>query len=173
MIALLSEKKTRFHACMRQTVGRITRLRRLRHGQHYRLSLFCQRIAIKVTVRHELKTMGNTGRRIFSVVRNKQQLRFTFANQHINKTADKLAIERIKPCSGSSRISNVGCFTSARTISARRCCPRERLWKGASAVRLSMPRISSHCCTSFAGDPKRPDKCQSNQNSQKESHYAQ
>ena len=58
---------------------------------------FCQRIAIKVTVRHELKTMGNTGRRIFSVVRNKQQLRFTFANQHINKTADKLAIERIKP----------------------------------------------------------------------------
>lgn len=110
---------------------------------------FCQHIAIESTVRHELKTMGNTGRRIFSVVRNKQQLRFTFANQHINKTADKLAIQRIKPCSGSSRISNVGCFTSARTISARRCCPRERLWNGASAVRLSMPRISSHCCTSF------------------------
>ena len=58
---------------------------------------FCQHIAIESTVRHELKTMGNTGRRIFSVVRNKQQLRFTFANQHINKTADKLAIERIKP----------------------------------------------------------------------------
>ena len=51
----------------------------------------------QVDVRHELKAMGNTGRRIFSVVRNKQQLRFTFANQHINKTADKLAIERIKP----------------------------------------------------------------------------
>ena len=58
---------------------------------------FCQHIAIESTVWHELKTMGNTGRRIFSVVRNKQQLRFTFANQHINKTADKLAIERIKP----------------------------------------------------------------------------
>lgn len=41
MIALFYlKKKTRFHACMRQTVGRITRLRRLRHGQHYRLSLF-------------------------------------------------------------------------------------------------------------------------------------
>lgn len=97
MIALLSEKKTRFHALMRRTVGRRGGLRHIRHSQHYQLSLFCQRIAIKVTVRHELKAMGNTGRRIFSVVRNKQQLRFTFANQHINKTADKLAIERIKP----------------------------------------------------------------------------
>ncbi len=52
---------------------------------------------IEATVRHELQTMGNTSRRIFSMVRNKQQLRFTFANQHINKTANKLAIERIKP----------------------------------------------------------------------------
>lgn len=97
MIALLSEKKKRFHACMRRTVGRRGRLGRLRQGQHYRLNIFCQHIAIESTVRHELKAMGNTGRRIFSVVRNKQQLRFTFANQHINKTADKLAIERIKP----------------------------------------------------------------------------
>ncbi len=109
---------------MRRTVGRRGRLGRSSVSTTDSI-YFCQHIAIESTVRHELKAMGNTGRRIFSVVRNKQQLRFTFANQHINKTADTWRLSGSSPCSGSSRISNVGCFTSARTISARRCIPRK------------------------------------------------
>jgi hypothetical protein len=44
--------------------------------------------------------MRNTGWRILGVVRNEQQLGITFADQHINKTADQLAIQRIQPLQG-------------------------------------------------------------------------
>lgn len=134
---------------------------------------FCQHIAIESTVRHE-----NSRRWVIQAGASSAwcETNNNCVSPSLISTSTKRRISwrfsGSSPCSGSSRISNVGCFTSARTISARRCCPQERLWNGASAVRLSMPRISSHCCTSFAGDPKRPDKCQSNQNSQKESHYA-
>lgn len=57
-------------------------------------------IAIDLAVRHKLQSMRNTGWRIFGVVRNEQQLGVTFADQHINKTADQLAIQRIQPLQG-------------------------------------------------------------------------
>ena len=78
-----------------------------------------------VALRHKTQTMGNALRRIFRMVGNEQQLRLSFRNQYIHKATHQLPVEGSSPCNGSSRISSVGCFTSARAISTSRCCPRE------------------------------------------------
>ena len=41
--------------------------------------------------------MGDTVRGVFGVMRDKQQLRRPFANQHINEAAHQLAVERVQP----------------------------------------------------------------------------
>ena len=46
---------------------------------------------------HKTQAVSNTLRCIFSVVRDKQQLRAAFANQYIDKATHQLAINRIQP----------------------------------------------------------------------------
>ena len=53
---------------------------------------FAQQVLIAFTVGHKLEAVRNAGRGIFGMMGNEQQLRFTFANQDIHKTADQLAV---------------------------------------------------------------------------------
>lgn len=106
-------------------------------------------VLIAFALWYKFQSVGNTGRRILCMMGNEQQLGLSWRINTSTKRRTSWRFSGSNPCSGSSRINTVGCLTSARTISASRCCPQERLWKGASAVRLSIPRISSHCCASF------------------------
>ena len=47
-----------------------------------------------LAVRHKFQPMGDAGWGILSMVGDKQQLGFTFANQDIHKAADQLTVHQ-------------------------------------------------------------------------------
>ena len=56
-----------------------------------------QLITVAVAVRDKTQAVGNTLRRVFRMVGDKQQLGRSLADQHVDKATDQLAIERIQP----------------------------------------------------------------------------
>ena len=53
-------------------------------------------IAVTLAFRYKLQSMGNAAWGVFRVMGDKQQLRFSLANQYIDKAANELTIQRVQ-----------------------------------------------------------------------------
>ena len=71
------------------------------------------------------------------------------------------------PCSGSSRISRVGCLTRARTISASRCCPRRGYGTAHRRCVCRYPEYPASSAPAYAACQIRPDRCRLSRSSRK------